>query len=289
MNDRLYRLSSIGRPVDPAYPTNRAIAGLSLGVLVAVLLVSMLAGAEPPEALVRGLVWAAGFFLAWALAREVDPDRPASAFVAAGLSLPALWVFGRPGFAALFLALLALRIVNRTVGPPAKAIDTVLMLGVAALVGWQGHPVVAGMAAAAFLLDGLLRTPLRIHLAAAGAALAAAGLGASMLGPTVPPDGGTWIALVAALPFVQVIRRSATPTAVSDVDALPLHGVRVRAAQVLALVTVFGAALVEGPAGLAAISSLWAAVAGTGVYALFTSRSAPPPGSPTPSTSRRSS
>lgn len=271
MSDRPHRFSSIGRPIDPAYPTNRAIAALSLGLVLLGLLLGLLGGAEPPAALLRGLIWAAGFFLAWAIAREVDPDHPAAAFVAAGLSLVPLWLFERPAFAVLFLVLLVLRIVNRTVGPAARPIDTLVILGLVAVVSWQGHAVAAAIATAALVLDGILEPRYRMHLVAA---LPAAGLtilaaGRTAVSPLPGPDVNTWVALALAAPFLLLIQRSGSPSSVSDADALPLRSVRVRAAQILALAMVIAVAVAAGKVGLEASSSLWAAIAGTGLYAVL--------------------
>jgi hypothetical protein len=269
MNDRLYRFSSIGRPIDPSYPTNRAIAALSLGLGAVVFLVRLLGGATPPAALLGGVVFAATFFLAWAIAREIDPDQPLAAFVAAGLSLLPLWLYGRPSFAALFLILLAFRILNRTVGPAARLPDTLMLLGVAALVAWQGHPAVVGMATVALLLDGLLEPPHRAHIAAAGAGLALIGVGLSRLAPSAGPSATAWIALLAMIPFALVVRRSARPDSVSDVGQVHLSGTRVRAVQLLAVAGLAVAVFVEGMPGLVAVSGVWAAVVGTGIHAVF--------------------
>ena len=269
--DRIHRLSSIGRPIDPAFPTNKAIAALSLALLALGFLVALLGGSKPPAALVQGLVLAAGFFLAWAIAREVDPDHPASAFVAAALSLLPLWLLGRPAFVDLFLVLLSLRIVNRTVGPPAKTGDTLLILAVAAFAAWNGHTAVAIMAFAAFLVDGLMDPPHRPHLAAAGAALALAGVSATRMGGVElsGPDVVAWVGLALAAPVLLLIRRSGAPRSTADLDARPLSGRRLRTAQLLALGLVAAVLLTEGKAGLAAVSSVWAALAGTGLYQLY--------------------
>ena len=122
------RFSSVGRPIDRRYPTNRAIAGLTLVVAILGFAVRRLTGTHPLESFTGGLVLAIGFFLAWAIARELDPDHDASAFVAAALSLIPQTVLERPDLAGVLLILLLLRIVNRTVGPAAQPLDTIGIL-----------------------------------------------------------------------------------------------------------------------------------------------------------------
>jgi hypothetical protein len=262
------RFSAIGRPVDPRYPTNRAIASLSLGVAILGFALRRLTGTPSLESFLAGIFLALGFFLAWAIARELDPDHDLSAFVAAGLSLFPGSVLGRPDIAAVLLVLLMLRIVNRTVGPAARPLDT---LGILCLVGvavWRGHLALAGAAAMAFTLDAILNPPYRLHLAAAGAAIGLLAVGVSRFPGTALPQLTlvTGLATAAMAPFLFLIRASKAPRAVSDTGGDPLRGSRVRAAQWLALAALLASVLVEGRAGLTALSPVWAALVGTGVY-----------------------
>ena len=268
MKKALRLFSSIGRPVDRRYPTNRAIASLTLVVAILGFAIRRLTGTHPLESFLGGITMAIGFFLAWAIARELDPDHDSSAFLAAGLSLIPNVVLGRPDFAAAFLVLLALRIVNRTVGPPARPLDTIAILGLVAVAAWRGHLVLAGIAAGAFVLDAILDPSNRVHLVAAGVSLGLLGVGVSRLelapGLTLTPL--MWLALAATVPFLALIRGSGEPRAVSDAGDAPLSGRRVRAAQWLGLIGLVASVLVEGPDGLAALSPLWAALVGTGAY-----------------------
>ena len=144
------RFSSVGRPIDRRYPTNRAIAGLTLVVAILGFAVRRLTGTHPLESFTGGLVLAIGFFLAWAIARELDPDHDASAFVAAALSLIPQTVLERPDLAGVLLILLLLRIVNRTVGPAAQPLDTIGILAMVGVAVWRGQPLLALAAAGAF-------------------------------------------------------------------------------------------------------------------------------------------
>jgi len=268
VSDDLRRFSSIGRPVDRRYPTNQAIAGLTLAVAILGFAIRRLTGTHPLESFTGGLVLAIGFFLAWAIARELDPDHDASAFVAAALSLIPQTMLGRPDLAGLLLILLLLRIVNRTVGPAAQPLDT---LGILALVGvavWRGQPVLALAAAVAFVLDAILDPAHRIHFAAAGASAGLLGVGLSRFAGAAlaPLTLVTVLALALMAPFLFLIRASGLPSTVSDTGGEPLRGSRVRAAQWLGLAAMAGSILAGGQTGLASLSPLWAALAGAGAY-----------------------
>ena len=80
------------------------------------------------------------------------------------------------------------------------------------------------------------------------------------------PGVVTWLALAATLPFLALIRASCSPSTVSDAAGEYLSGTRVRAAQWLGFLALAAGVLVEGRVGIAALSPLWAALVGTGVY-----------------------
>jgi hypothetical protein len=254
--------------VDLSYPTNRAIAGLSLLVAILGFAIPRLTGTPYMASAIGGITLAIAFFLAWAVARELDPDHDLSAFVAAGLSLIPCSMLGRPDLAAILLVLLALRIVNRTVGPAATPLDTIGILGLVGVAVWRGHPVLALVTAVAFALDAILRPSYRIHLAAAGASLGLLGVGVSRFHSLADHTltAVSLLALATTLPFLVLIRASAEPRAVSDKGNAPLSGRRVRSAQWLGLAALTASVLVDGQAGLTGLSPLWAALAGAGVY-----------------------
>lgn len=280
MTRDLVRWTSIGRPIDPAWPTNRAIVILSALVVFGAAVIELLAGRGEiglTRAAVDGALAGLAVFLAWALARELDPDRDYAAFAAALVALVAVLWLGPPRFAALFLLLLALRIVNRTVGPAARPLDTLAILALATWVGWTGGWIVAFAVTLAFLLDATLPPAHRLHLAATGAALALTGVAASRAGfpPSwSPATTASVAALVLLLPYLRVIRASSAPRTRTDVDGLPLAPLRVRAAQALGLLVAVVAIAVEGEPGLAGLSPLWSALVGCGLYLAAAGRTA---------------
>ena len=151
---RIYRVTSIGRPVEPKYPTNKAILLL---MPVAALIAGVVAliqgdggGASATGALVAFFV----VFACWALGRELAPDDNSAAFVGAVLAFIALWWWPSPSLLLLFTALALSRIVNRTTGLTARLVDSVI---VTALVIWTmvslQNPLAGVAAALAFVLD----------------------------------------------------------------------------------------------------------------------------------------
>jgi len=266
------RITSIGRPVDPAWPTNRAILILSLTVMLVVAAFRIVFGGLAfLPALVAGAFAGGSVFLAWALARELDPDHDLAAFVGALIALPAWELLGSPRFTSLVLLLLGLRVVNRTVGPPARPLDSIALLLLAGWVAWRGDWITTVVLLGAFVLDGILKPEHRIHLAAAGAALALTGVAVSRAG--IPaglagPDLPSVVALALLLPFLRVLAPSRNLPTLTDVGALPLVAIRIRSAQALGLLAVLLAVAAYGLEGLEALSPLWAAMVGCGLFAL---------------------
>ncbi|MFQ5529502.1 MAG: hypothetical protein ACE5FP_04065 [Gemmatimonadota bacterium] len=268
MSAPIHRFTAIGRPIDRRYGSNRTITTLTLLVAMGGFLILRLVGEPPPASFLRGLTLAIGFFLAWAIARELDPDHDAAAFVAALLSLIPLAALERPDFAAVFLVLLTLRIVNRTVGPAARMLDTIVILALVGIAAWRGHVAIVAAAAVAFALDAFLHPRHPVHLAGAVASLGLVAVAWMNLDVVFPDAWGafTWLALVASLPFLFLIHVSGTPRSLSDAGGVRLSGDRVRAAQSLAFLLVAVIFMTDGLAGLATLSPLWAALAGTGLY-----------------------
>lgn len=160
---RLYRYTAIGRPLDPSVGTNRAVL-LALPVLaVAGAAWSFLAG-EPTmgSVLERAALFALGGFGCWALGRELLPDDHAAAFVSMVLGVLTCLITESPGLLILFATLGLVRIVNRSSGLFARGTDSAL---VTALVIWTVYdtesPWFAAVGALAFVLDAILKRPLK--------------------------------------------------------------------------------------------------------------------------------
>lgn len=272
---KLVTLTSVGRPIDLSYPTNRAIAIVSLGVMLAGVLLQRMAGAAWLPSLSWGAEAALSVFLAWAVCRELDPDHGLSAFVAAALAVGGLWVWGLPRLGVIFWLILILRVLSRTMGPPAGILDS---LGVLGLGMWlslppQGHWGYALLTALVFLLDGRLATPLPRQLVfallgALGTAIAAA-VGADPPWDGAPSPVGVLIAAGISALFVPVIAAAGTICSVGDRTGEPLEPVRVRAAQVATLLVGVHGSFLGGLPALGALMPLWAAVLGASVYRLY--------------------
>ena len=247
----MYRFTSIARPIDPAYLTNRALLiVLPLLMLLSAGLAALYdIGGDPMSAALNGALVA---FAAWALTRELAPDYNAAAFVALALAWVANVALGTTQVLLVFVALLLVRLVNRSTGPRWRVLDTLGVLGfcVWAAVTTQ-QPLILVAAAAAFMLDAILKDPLRWHFFAAAACVAA--FTWLLLGDVrlLASDlaGQDW-ALIAAFAGAVVLVVATSPEPVSYCDTSPdrLDRVRINAGLITGWLVAVQALLTNGRA-----------------------------------------
>ena len=265
-HEGVYEITSIGRPLDPAYPTNRAVLGLL--PLAAVVAGGLAAGggAGVVGVLARAAGGALAVFGSWALAREIAPDDEiAGAFLAPALGFVAYLTLEAalvPLFAALFFA----RVVARTTGLAATGLDSLFVTALALFAAWRaGSPWPASVGAVAFALDAVFasggaRQWLFTGLCAAGAvALTSAGLAPDIVPvqpALVPRIAGT----VVVVGVIALIAATHSVSARGDATGQPLSAARVRGAQAVTLLTALATAA-SGSAGVEAGALVWATLA----------------------------
>jgi hypothetical protein len=232
----------------------------------------LVSGAALLESALGGIESGLVLFLTWALGRELDPDHDLAAFVGAGVVLIASLLVDPPSLLVVLWLLLVLRTVNRTVGLPAKLLDSLAVFGLGVWLALQGVWTTGLITAAVFLLDGLLSLPLRRHLFASVLALVITVALYIFYGDFVMEDSSTIpvviASVVAAGLFLVVIATSGELRAVGDATRRPLNPRRVQAAQALALLTALLFAWGYGASGVAALLPLWAAMFGVSLYRL---------------------
>jgi hypothetical protein len=263
--------SGIGRPLDPNYPTNRAIVAVAVLVgLVGGAVQLFITGSGLLDSLVWSVEAAGGVFLAWALSRELDPDNEMSAFVSAGLWILSLAVINAPRLLALLWFLWSLRIVNRTSGLAAKPLDSVLFLTLGSWLAFQTSGIYIVMTAVVFVLDGLLEPANRRQYIFAGLSALpglALFLALDALFAAFQFSRGVIVPLVViAILFASVIASYRRVEVMGDYTGEPLDPTRVRAAQLIALITALLVGLLRGISGVASLLPFWSAFLGLALF-----------------------
>ena len=159
---RIYKYTSIGRPLEPAYPSNKAVLILlPLGALLGAI-AAWMDGLSGVQLLQQALSFLLIVFGAWALARELDPDDHAAAFISMAAAVFAALIVDSPGILIVFTTIGLVRIVNRSTGLVARMGDSVIIMLLSLLVIYSTKsPFFGVVAALAFILDGSLKEPLR--------------------------------------------------------------------------------------------------------------------------------
>lgn len=244
-----YRFTSLSRPIDPAYLTNRAL----LIVLPFVGLLS--AGLAFVQDIDGGVLSAAlsgvlSAFAAWALTRELAPDFSGAAFVALSFAWIINVALGSRLVLLLFVAMLLVRVVNRSTGLPWRPLDTLGVLGFCtwAAIGTQ-QPLILLITSLAFALDAALGDPLRRHYLAAAACLAVfiwMLLGdADLIASDLAEED--WSVLGAsALGIVLIVKKNAEPVSYCDIRPERLDRVRVNAGLIVGWLLAVQAVLTNG-------------------------------------------
>ncbi len=269
----MQQLTTIARPLDPSYPTNNAITILTLLVFAGGLGLSLYLGADFAGGILSGTSWALAVFLAWAIARELDPDSEYAAFLPPLICICLFAFIPQPGLLVALFLLLLLRIINRTTGQPAGVLDSAALL---LLGGWlfQGGFWVAGPAAVlAFLIDWRSKdpNPRQCWFAAIGFSGMIGLLLYGDLPHMILPGSSplSWLLLLAPLLFLSVITRPGQVRSPGDKTGDPLDKGRVQAAGLLCLSLLILAFTTGGSGIMAMLLVPWVCLVGLGVYGMY--------------------
>lgn len=263
-----HRWSSLFRSYDLTLRHNRlilalAIAGAALGFFSA--------QGELTGQLVQSAVGGITVFMAGALAKEVDPDRPQSALVAAALVIPFAGIARPASLLVLFWLLGALRFLNRSTGLAPKSTDLLVLLVVAAWLGWQVSPLFGILMGIVLALDALLPDGPRWHGIMGILLILGSGIWLYASNwPTARPSLWLVAALLAiTLGFIPVILSAYHPRSVGDATGERLNHSRVQAGQALGLSAGLFLASWMGTSGALLLVALWASLAGALAYYLL--------------------
>lgn len=270
-----YRFSSLGRPMDPRYPTNLAIMILTLIFGVVGFILSLVDGNDIATILLDAVAVGATVMLTWIIAREISPDYEYGSLFAALIAGIAAAILGAPlpDLLASFVLVTICRVLNRIVGPPTKFPDSVVVIVALILLAITSHHWVVVLAGAvALLLDGLLPSPHRINIL-----FGAVGIGITVamfaLGRVEPLGGAIsveWllIMVLTGILFVLTIASSRTVKTSCDVEGYDPIPLRIQATMVLILITAIGMAIWYGDAGIISVLPAWFAMLGVSIYRL---------------------
>lgn len=215
----------------------------------------------------RGLEAGFSVLLSWALARELDPDRPASA-AAAGIAGFLIFLTGQTNLGAVTALMFAVRLTAGSPGAPPTNVDLVWLPALAAYTSRSSGGFLGGLALAAGMAwDAEAPARGRQILSAVAAAVLALSLAAvrGTLEPDpVTPTAWQWVVLGVAVFSLPRLRIPAS-VSVGDLSGAPLSQARLVRARALGVITGGLIVMWLGGAAAPALVGLWAALIGIAV------------------------
>ncbi len=265
----IYQITSIGRPVEPQYPTNKAvIILLPVAGIVAALFAYLVSSEHSITALLGTVMYSMLVtFGAWALARELAPDDNPAAFICMVLAFLVYLLSPGSSILLLFVALALSRILNRSTGLAPRMSDSLV---VTLLAGWAAYsldsPLIAAVAALVFILDTMLAGPEKRQWPFAIFSLVIVVIltiqhGLILELPALPAAADDLLTPLVLLVFILSVVSMKTVESAGDIDGKPLLLNRVRWGMiaVLLLAAIF---LFTGPGHAATAALLVATMAG---------------------------
>lgn len=152
-DEMMSKVSALGRPLDPRYPSNRLAGIFALAMIILFALIALADGSSFGESIGRGFSAGLVAFLAWALGREIDPDYNMTANVAMVLAMGAFLIWDTGSLLALATLMFALRVLNRSTGLAPLWTDGILIALLAGVSAYNGNWVVGMMVVIAYRIS----------------------------------------------------------------------------------------------------------------------------------------
>jgi hypothetical protein len=264
---KIYRVTRLLRPFDLSQTSNRIVLFGIAASGVASLMWDLVMGDSLD--FVDGLWVAAASFLSWAIARELDPDRPGTATLA--MTLAAVAVILGPWQTSLVIsaaAVLGLRVLAGTVGGYLKPIDLAVFVGLAVFAGMR----IEGWVVVLLLVLGVLdsRPPgyaLAIPVMLLGAAVSGFIMDAGLPDNPMADEVYLWgLIAITAIPLAIRAVRIRTRT---DIFDHPIRWPNVRAARVMAGFVVIGGLLASDADSVVLLTPVLAGLVATALVRTF--------------------
>lgn len=238
-------MTSIGRPVDIKYATNRNMLILLVPTAIAALVIGFFQERAILDVMVYSLTAILAGFGSWALGRELAPDDQAAAFAGMALAVIVILVTGPAsatyGLLVIFTTLGLVRQVNRTTGLEARLTDSLLLTVLSIWVVYStGNPLFGVVSAVSFAMDGFLAKPLRRQWLFALIMVVAVIIymvdhESSQKLYSLPDTLVEWVAVLIAFVFALNLLLKKNVTSVADVGRKKLDLPRVRGGMLVAL------------------------------------------------------
>ncbi len=275
MKPNFRAISTLGRPVDIRYRSNRFIAGFIAVVLFGTFAINLANNHSVDKSGVIAFNMMLTTFVAWAIGRELDPDFNLSAYLAAPLAIIVAVLWDPPAILAIAGTMFAIRLVNRTVGPPPTTLDLGVLVIASGLLSAMGHPIVGAGIGMGIGLNHFLPKPDHSRsLPTALLALIAVGIGTIIALPididwTFDPIAVVVIISITVLYLYATRHNPSTPESSCDLIDEKLNPTRILVGQYIALAIGMLNIIVFANDGVLILSALWVGFLSVGIRGLY--------------------
>jgi hypothetical protein len=255
-------ISGIGRPLKVEYPTNRAIIYIVLSSFILGTLIKFFTN----EAFLSSTVWALRFsvtlLLTWALARELDPDNNASAFISVVLGLATFVLFPPTSLLVLFWLVLVSRILNRITGISPQLLDVVGIVSLAIFMSWRESWIFGVLTALVLFTNSWLdnekkRGTLLLIIVIVPVLVLLFNFKNDFLMNADPSTEIIIFLTACTVLFVPVIYKTNSLKTFTDMTSEPISVIRLRVTRIMALTTGALVFIIQGSAGFNQLLPLW--------------------------------
>jgi hypothetical protein len=260
---KMNQISALARPLDINYRSNRNMLLVFLLVFLLGTALQWFAGQVFLQSLWWGARAAFVIFISWALGRELDPDINTTAMLVIPFSLASFYLYGDFNWLLLLAWLMMMRIGTHVCGQSVKLTDALLVTGLVVYLVWRGDHVI-GFALTLVFLANYQLTP--SHARSLWYAIVSFIL--SVLALIFSPQEGFvfsydnyWMGGVIAsglLFSLLVIRDYKRPRSTEDYRVQALSGSRMQATQLIVLLGLIFAYILEGRTSVMSTVPLWA-------------------------------
>lgn len=262
------KITTIGRPLDPDYLTNKLIAIIALLTFAVIVLVSAINEEINYTSLITGIRAGLLIFLLWAISRELDPDNEWSAFVTVFLALVVSIFSEIPSLLSFFWLIILLRTVNHSTGMPAGIMDSLLFAGIGIILTYNISCIYGILTATAFILDSRLKDPAKYHLVVGIILLVTSVLiliGKGVVAFTYPLENMLLFVFGTAL-FLPVTMGQTKLKSEGDRTGKTLDPARFKLTRIMTIVIFFGISITPGEINAQLVIFMFCIFAGIGIY-----------------------
>lgn len=259
-------ITSLGRVVDPRYPTNLTILLISILVGSVLFGFSVYTGEDFLASISAAFTLGVSVFLTWAISREIDPEHELAAFAGLLAVIPGYLFLGDPNLVKTLTMLLLLRLLNRTTGLKPKLLDSFTILAFGTLLVLRGNWIFGFFCAAALFLDSRLPDAGHQNLFFSGVMTVITLIGVIIFNPPQPQFEFITAQVVfiagSILLFIPLILQTRKIQVVCDFQPDMLNPIRVQVGQLFAITTAVITWLMAGLVGITSLLPLWGSLLG---------------------------